>query len=508
MIRTNKLHDILNKKYIKKTQVTFMWSHRHLTLSSWFKFYFLPQLKHYRSKVQHADSFSLHGDFPPKKPTAMAVTAVSLFGVLFLWPIFLFATATDHDSLKIDAQNTLLFSTQKEAEEQLAQGFPLMDRENTKFISAKSEYPSGWNLNPNYKEWYDIKVEGGATLQSTLMNRGFSYQDTQEIVTAISPFFSLSDLKEGQKVEILLNKTSTPIGVNLVVNAAKTIQVTKTEQNDFYATPFTDDGITQPIVAAGTINSSFYKDALDAGASENAIYSVIQLLSYSIDFQRDIHPGDEFKIVFLETSNAQGELIDDSDILYIDFYRKDLQKNYEFFGYKKLDGTSSFYDKTGDSVKRTLLKSPVNGAYISSKWGMRTNPVTGYRKTHKGVDFAVGIGTPIYSTGNGVVTVAAYSRVYGNYVKIKHGDHYETLYSHMRNFSSHTWVGAKVNQGQTIGYVGVTGQTTGPHVHYEVWRYGVRINPSTLNFAATEKLYGKDKELFKLKVDSFGNSFL
>lgn len=244
---------------------------------------------------------------------------------------------------------------------------------------------------------------------------------------------------------------------------------------------------------AGTIKKSFYSSARQAGADANMIKEFINLLSYSVDFQRGIKPGDRFKILYENVGKKK-------QIVFASLITAEGKK--EVIRYKTSNGVVDYFDAKGQSVKKSLLRTPINGAKISSGYGMRNHPVYGYSKMHQGVDFSAPRGTPILAAGDGIVkTKATHRRGYGNYVEIQHNKNYSTLYAHMSKFANLA-LGAKVKQGQVIGYVGDTGTATGPHLHYEVIVNGRKVNPAKFSIPKNPPLSGKELARFKQTVNT------
>lgn len=256
------------------------------------------------------------------------------------------------------------------------------------------------------------------------------------------------------------------------------------------------------------VESSLYNAAVDSEIPLSILMEMIQLFSFEVDFQRDIYKNDTFQVAYEEYLDEDQQVIGYGRVVMAFLYSNGNVEKHELFRYVDRDGAGDYYNSNGETIRRELLKTPVNGAYISSGYGMRVSPFLGYSKMHKGVDFAAPQGTPIYAAGSGTVTQAGWSNVYGNYVRIRHVNFYETLYAHMVNFGRGIRRGARVEQGQVIGYVGNTGMSTGPHCHYEVFYYGGNVNPSTMKFPPGKTLTGRELELFQKRRDSLMASFL
>lgn len=249
----------------------------------------------------------------------------------------------------------------------------------------------------------------------------------------------------------------------------------------------------------GVIDNGLFVDAAKAGASANAVMNMIALYGYDVDFQRDIRTGDEFEMVVESYYNKGGKRVKDGNVL---FARLDLanKKDIAMYAHRMKNGSLQYFDKKGYSVKKSLLKTPINGARVSSRFGMRRHPVLGYSKLHKGVDFAARTGTPIFAAGDGVIVRRLWNGGYGRYIKIKHNSTYSTAYAHMSRFNRRFKRGSRVKQGDVIGYVGTTGRSTGPHLHFEVIKKGRAINPARVKAVSGTRLKGKVLKDFKKTV--------
>jgi murein DD-endopeptidase MepM/ murein hydrolase activator NlpD len=226
---------------------------------------------------------------------------------------------------------------------------------------------------------------------------------------------------------------------------------------------------------------------------------VIKAFSYDVDFEREIQPGDRFEVVYERYEDEHGRLARSGNLLYAALVQNGVAK--EIFRFEDSEGHIDIYNARGESVRKELLRTPLDIVRITSKFGMRKHPVLGYSKMHKGVDFAASTGTPIFAAGDGVIVKRGKQRGYGNYIQIKHNSKYATAYAHMSRFAKGLKQGSKVHQGDVIGYVGSTGMATGPHLHYEVLVDGTQINPTTVKLAG-RKLQGKDLRRFEaLKAD-------
>ena len=255
------------------------------------------------------------------------------------------------------------------------------------------------------------------------------------------------------------------------------------------------------IVIKNTIKDNLYKSAIDAGIEPNIIVEFARVFGFEVDFQRDIRKGDWFEIFYEKFKDDNNKVRDTGKIIYASMFVNGDELNLYNFEDKN---ENEYYDINGKSITKSLMKTPINGARLSSSFGMRKHPILGYNKMHRGTDFAAPSGTPIMASGSGTVIRARWCGGGGNCVKIKHNSTYETIYAHMKSFAKGIKEGRKVKQGQIIGYVGSTGLSTGPHLHYEVLVNGKKVNSQKLKLPSGRILKGearKEFEIERIKID-------
>ena len=255
------------------------------------------------------------------------------------------------------------------------------------------------------------------------------------------------------------------------------------------------------IYSENIILQSLYKAASDENIPANIIIEFARIYGFQVDFQRDIRKKDKFQIMYEIYLNEKKEAVETGDILFSNLELSGQDNSLYYFD---KEGSKGHYDKNGKSIKKALMKTPINGARLSSPFGMRKHPIDGFNKMHRGTDFAAPEGTPIMASGDGVVTKAGWCGGGGNCVKIKHNSTYQTIYAHMSKFARGIKAGVRVKQGQTIGYVGSTGKSTGPHLHYEVIVNGKKVNSQKLKLPSGKILKGKERKEFeteKIKLD-------
>ncbi len=382
--------------------------------------------------------------------------------------------------------------------------FQFLTPENSELTAAGPVKASGAAISqeldktdpePIQLEKIQTELKSGSTLQTLLLNAGTDYEEAYNIIQTLSPLVDLTRMKAGQKVEIYFNDKSVD-RVVLPVSIDKEIRLQRKEGEDklFTARSVLKDLTIYPMRKEFEVNSSLYQAALDAGIPDSIIMDLIQLFSFDVDFQRDIQKGDHFTAVYELIYNEAGQVVDTGEILEASLTNNG--KDFQIYRFTSVDGRSDYFDEDGHTVRKTLLKTPINGAYITSNFGMRTNPFSGYNTMHKGVDFGAPRGTAIKASGDGTITFAGWSDIYGNFVMIRHVNHYETVYAHMTAFARGIRKGVRVDQGQVIGYVGSTGMSTGPHLHYEVRYYGKQVNPSTMKFPPGRVLEGEELRLY------------
>ena len=272
--------------------------------------------------------------------------------------------------------------------------------------------------------------------------------------------------------------------------------LTKRMPNGYYQAMAPDSAaIKWPKVVKGTIQTSLYQDAQILGAEDQQVVDFAQVFAYDLDFQREVHPGDQFEMVFDVITDERGNVIRRGDVLYAALNGKTVSKS--FYRFKTPDEKiTDYFQANGESSTKFLMKTPINGARISSRFGKRRHPISGFTRLHKGTDFAAPTGTPIYAAGNGVVERASRYGGYGHYIRIRHAKGYKTAYAHLSRYGRGVKAGRRVRQGQVIGYVGSTGASTGPHLHYEVYRNGKAVDVMRLKFPTGRKL-AMDPEIYE-----------
>ncbi len=353
-----------------------------------------------------------------------------------------------------------------------------------------------------------IEISSGDTVAGALQRVGVSGVEAYHAVKAMSKYFDPRDVKPGQKIEVVLledNESQVSLQkMHMRVSAIKEIDIHR-DDNGRYFSDLNEKEVRRYLSAARThIETSIYGSAARDGIPTAIVADMIRVYSYEVDFQRDIRQGDTVEIFYEVYKTDDGELVKYGDIIYANLN----VAGHEIPVYKyENDGSSDYYRENGTSLRRTLMKTPVDGARISSGFGMRRHPVLGYNKMHKGVDFAAPRGTPVYAAGDGVLEKVGRNGGYGNYIRIRHNGELKTAYAHLKGFSKGMSSGKRVKQGQVIGYVGTTGRSTGPHLHFEVLRNGSQVNPKSIKSSPGQKLAGRKLEKFKGQISEIRQKY-
>lgn len=362
-----------------------------------------------------------------------------------------------------------------------------------------------------------IRISRGENFVDTLKRVGVSAQDANAAAYAFGRHHNLRRLLAGQEFSLILgwpNQTlfqqadadasaqASLLRLEYQPDAENRIIVRRSASGEMTAEKETVPLTARVMSVAGRINGSLYMSAKAVGAPDEVIANLADAFAYDVDFQREIFGGDEFEAIFEVKFDDKGRLVSAGDILYarLNWRGRSREKGYYRFD-EDGDSLVDFYDATGQGAKRLLMKTPIDGARLSSGFGSRRHPILGYRRAHKGVDFAAPRGTPIKAAGDGIVERANRYGSFGNYVRIRHANGYKTAYAHLNGFARGMRAGKRVRQGDIIGYVGTTGRSTGPHLHYEVHLNGQAVNPQNLKIATGKQLKGADLDRFKIQRD-------
>jgi len=358
------------------------------------------------------------------------------------------------------------------------------------------------NLEPRYKK-YSHKIKSGETFDGILNAYPIDMKEINIIKENISKKININKLNTNQKIQITLDQTNNKIKefIFQISNTEKIYLSKSSEESEFNEEILTIKLDKKIFYKENIILQSLYKAATDQNIPPNTIIEFARIYGFQVDFQRDIRKEDKFQIMYEVFIDKNNKVIETGEIIFANLKLSGQDNSLYYFDKENVEG---HYDKNGKSVQKALMKTPINGARLSSSYGMRKHPIDGFNKMHRGTDFAAPKGTPIMASGNGIVKKAGWCGGGGNCVKIRHNSTYETIYAHMSKFARGIKKNVRVKQGQTIGYVGSTGKSTGPHLHYEVVVNGKKVNSQKLKLPSGKVLKGKNRELFetnKIKLD-------
>lgn len=346
-----------------------------------------------------------------------------------------------------------------------------------------------------------VAVGRGDTLMELLVRNDVPRSDAYNAIQALSKVYNPRDLNPNHAITVFFHKDpaiADPKFSGLQIEKDKINSVMVNLSGDG---SYTVDQHEKPIyrslkAAQGTIDSSLYVSAKKSGVPDAVIIDLIKMYSWNVDFQRDIQPGDGFEVMYEEFATDGGDVVNGrNNIVYAKLTLGG--REMPFYLYTSPSGDTDYFDHKGQSAKKSLMKTPIDGARLSSGFGMRRHPILGYSKMHKGIDFAAPTGTPIYAAGDGTIEVIGTQGGYGKYIRIRHRKDLQTAYAHLNGYRAGLTRGSRVKQGQIIGYVGTTGRSTGPHLHYEILVNGQHVNPASLKLPTGKMLEGRDLERFR-----------
>jgi murein DD-endopeptidase MepM/ murein hydrolase activator NlpD len=345
-----------------------------------------------------------------------------------------------------------------------------------------------------------VQVRPGETLENAVLRTGIAPNDARQVVAALQGAIDTVNIKAGMAFEAAIAErrngragSARLIGLSMRTGPSSTLTVSRTFDGAMKLRELEEKVSDETKVACGEMKGSFYESVADVGGTPAVISQAAQLFAHKIDFSRDIKEGDRFCLVFDRKVTESGRTVEAGDLEYAEV------KGQKFYAFERSgdDGKPQFFDELGKNIKGFLLRTPVDGARITSTFGQRKHPVLGYTRAHKGVDFGAGQGTPILAAGDGVVLEARRWSGYGNWLRIRHSGQWDTGYGHISRYAPGIRPGVHVRQGQVVAYVGSTGLATGPHLHYEVWLNGQRVNPIGAKVPQGTILAGAELSRFK-----------
>tara|TARA_B100001057_G_scaffold399070_1_gene409888 strand:+ start:121 stop:1467 length:1347 start_codon:yes stop_codon:yes gene_type:complete len=372
--------------------------------------------------------------------------------------------------------------------------------ENNEFSNLANFFVS--KINSPYKEINYI-IKNNDNVEKILKKFKIRQEDIKNISIKLKEK-KLTNIYSGRKLTLIIKKlddgSRAIVSFVYPINNTSSVEIRKLKDNFLVNENILKLNRTE-VVVKNIIKNNLYNSAVEGGVEPNIIIEFARIFGFEVDFQRDIRKGDWFEILYEKFKDDNDKVRDTGKIIYASMYVNGEEINLYNFKY---NNEEDHYDIKGKSITKSLMKTPINGARLSSSFGMRKHPILGYNKMHKGTDFAAPSGTPIMASGSGTVTRARWCGGGGNCVKIKHNSIYETIYAHMKTFAKGIKEGRKVKQGQIIGYVGSTGLSTGPHLHYEVLVNGKKVNSQKLRLPSGKVLKGEERkqfELSRIKID-------
>ena len=420
--------------------------------------------------------------------------------ILFLLSIYFFFTG--YNSLDFNYSNKLLI--QKD----------LKSLDEAKEFNLKKNNQKDLNVISNITKKKDktndeiekiITVKKNDTFSKIIDSFSLNKKTKNNLIYSLGKKYDLKNLKINQKIYFYQNDKNELIKVKIPINFSSDLIIKL--DNDKIFIDEKEYNITKELSSSKIIiNSSIYKDGIDENIPISVITEAIRLLSFDVDFQRDIQKDNILELSYETLINESRNEFSYGKIKYINLIFK--KNNLEYFYFKTNDGYVNYFNKEGKNAQKSLMKTPIDGARLSSSFGMRKHPISGYNKMHKGLDFAAPKGTPIYAAGNGVIEYVGKNGGYGNYIRIRHNSSYKTAYAHLSKYKKGIYKGLRVNQGEIIGYVGSTGISTGPHLHYEVIYMNKQINPKKMNLPSISILEGKELDRFNKEMKTIYSNFL
>ncbi len=363
---------------------------------------------------------------------------------------------------------------------------------------------------PKHSRYRELEIQSGETVAGVLQEAGLSGPDAYNAVEALGKYYDVRKVKSGQKIDLHFkpdeNGDMQFSKLAMKLDAIKEVSVEPADDATFKAEISEKELFPRTYARKAEIKTSLYGSAARANIPSSVIANMIKIYSWNIDFQRDIRSGDKLEVLYEAFETEDGEFAKYGNVLYANLNVGG--REYPIYRFEMSDGRVDYFDPKGMSTRKTLMKTPIDGARISSGFGMRRHPVLGYSKMHKGMDFAASTGTPIYAAGDGVVEYSGRFSSYGNYVRIRHNSKLKTAYAHMHKIDSSVKVGSRVRQGQVIGAVGTTGRSTGPHLHYEVLVNGTQTDPRSMKLPTGEQLAGKQMSRFKAVIAELNKQYV
>lgn len=352
-----------------------------------------------------------------------------------------------------------------------------------------------------------VSVGPGDSLSGILLNEGVNQNEVLDMIDTVSKYYDPRHLQPGQEISFSFDP-EVPFyleSMRFQIDPLRDLFLKRVEDQSFAAALTARRTLLRERAVSGTIEKSLFADGESAGVPASVLMDLIDVYSFDVDFQHDIHQGDTFSVMWQQQVDTKGDPVRTGNLLEGRLELKD--QTLVVYGFAGSNGHMDYYDGSGRSARKTLLKTPIHGAVITSHFGWRADPFSGYSDFHRGIDFGARRGTPILAAGDGTVLSMSYDNIYGNHIFLRHINGYVTLYAHMEAYARGLHRGDRVAQGQVIGYVGSTGESTGPHVHYEVRVWGKAVNPAALRFPPGRTLAGPELNAFLMHVERLNRDF-
>jgi len=392
--------------------------------------------------------------------------------------------------------------------------------------SAAATLTTRWAIQPQESEakaaspifQIPLRIGAGDTLAGLLTGVGVTNTDAHAAIAALSKRFNPRRIKKGQQIAVrfIAPALGTPesrssrlgrfVGLRVEPDYNTAFEVVRNPAGGSFTASKIEKNLTRTLTRAeGVITSSLYVSGLKADIPNPVLVELIRAYSWDVDFQRDIRSGDTFQVMYERVYDEHGNHVHSGNIRFAQLTLSG--KRHPIYRYRSKDGDDDYFDERGQSARKALMRTPIDGARLSSGFGRRRHPILGYNKMHRGVDFAAPRGTSIYAAGNGTIIKAGRNGAYGIYIRIRHNNRYSTAYGHMKGLARSARRGKRVTQGQIIGYVGTTGRSTGPHLHYEILSNGRRTNPMKIKMPSGRKLKGGALAAFQAARASIDTAF-
>lgn len=342
-----------------------------------------------------------------------------------------------------------------------------------------------------------VKIRPGETLAAAVLRTGIAPEEAHRVVQTLGQAMDIVHVRAGMAFDAAIAKPELQdapaklIGLSMRTGPASTLTLSRTFDGALRLREMEEEVREEEKVVHGEIVGSLYESAQRLGATSAMTAQIVKLFAHKVDFDRDLKRGDEFKLVFDRKVTESGRTIETGDLAYAEI------KGVRFYRFERANGEAEYFDESGKNIKGFLLRTPVDGARMTSRFGMRRHPILGFNRMHQGIDFGAGSGTPIMAAGDGVVVEARRWGGYGNWLRIRHNGGWETGYAHLSRYGNGVRPGQRVRQGQVVAYVGSTGASTGPHLHYEIWKNGKRVNPVGAKVPQGTVLSGRELAAFK-----------